>query len=164
MMAQLIADTLVMAIGGAASLRPCRITRIEAVCTSVSRSKLLAYQGFACNLSRSGDCWDNAAIESFFSSLKTERTACIRCYTGDQAKADVFDYVECFYNPRRRHSPLGDLSLMGSYGRQSEQRLVSIKAAAGHGLPHFDVAAWERYGTKETIVAVILRTFVRCSF
>ena len=49
-------------------------------------------------------------MESFFSSLKTERTARKTYRTRDQARADVFDYIECFYNTRRRHSTLGYLS------------------------------------------------------
>jgi hypothetical protein len=48
--------------------------------------------------------WDDATMESFFSSLKTERTACRMYQNGDDAKADVFDYFERFYNPKRRHS------------------------------------------------------------
>ena len=54
-----------------------------------------------------GYVWDNAAMESFFSSLKTERTVRKVYRTRDDAKADVFDYIERFYNPRRRHSTLG---------------------------------------------------------
>jgi putative transposase len=61
-------------------------------------------------MSRSGDCWDNAAMESFFSSMKTERTSRRNYQTRDEARADVFDYIERFYNPRRRHSTLGYLS------------------------------------------------------
>jgi transposase InsO family protein len=56
--------------------------------------------------------WDNAAMESFFSSLKTGRTARKLYRTRDQAKADVFDYIERFYNPKRRHSTIGYLSPM----------------------------------------------------
>ena len=56
--------------------------------------------------------WDNAAMESFFSSLKTERTAHKMYRTRDDAKADVFDYIERFYNPKRRHSTIGYLSPM----------------------------------------------------
>jgi len=63
-----------------------------------------------CSMSRSGDCWDNAAMESFFSTLKIERTNRTNYRTREQAKADVFDYIERFYNPRRRHSTLGYLS------------------------------------------------------
>lgn len=72
-----------------------------------------------CSMSRSGNCWDNAAMESFFSSLKTERTANKMYRTRDQAKADVFDYIERFYNPRRRHSTLGYLSPI-EFERQAE--------------------------------------------
>jgi putative transposase len=64
------------------------------------------------SMSRSGNVWDNATMESFFSSLKTERTARKKYSTRDEAKADVFDYIECFYNPKRRHSTLGYLSPM----------------------------------------------------
>ena len=66
--------------------------------------------GVTCSMSRSGNVWDNAAMESFFSSLKTERTARKMYRTRNQAKADVFDYIERFYNPKRRHSTLGYLS------------------------------------------------------
>jgi putative transposase len=61
-------------------------------------------------MSRSGNCWDNSAMESFFSSMKTERTASKTYRTRDEARADVFDYIERFYNPVRRHSTLGYLS------------------------------------------------------
>lgn len=63
-------------------------------------------------MSRAGNVWDNSAMESFFASLKFE---CInrKVYrTRDEARAEVFDYIERFYNPRRRHSKLGDISPM----------------------------------------------------
>ena len=72
--------------------------------------RLLADHGVTCSMGRTGNVWGNAAMESFFSSLKIERTAAKTYRTRDQAKADVFDYIECFYNPRRRHSTLGYLS------------------------------------------------------
>jgi putative transposase len=53
-----------------------------------------------------------SAMESFFSSVKTEGTARKVYRTGDDARADVFDYIEQFYNPRPRHSKLGHLSPM----------------------------------------------------
>jgi putative transposase len=56
--------------------------------------------------------WDNAAMESFFSSLKTERTARKTYRTREDAKADVFDYIERFYNAKRRHSTIGCISPM----------------------------------------------------
>ena len=78
--------------------------------TSEQFQRLMADHGITCSMSRSGNVWDNAAMESFFSSLKTERTAAKVYRTRDDAKADVFDYIERFYNPRRRHSTLGYLS------------------------------------------------------
>ena len=78
--------------------------------TSDQFQRLMADQGVSCSMSRAANCWDNAAMESFFSSLKTERTAIKTYRTRDEAKADVFDYIERFYNPRRRHSTLGYLS------------------------------------------------------
>jgi putative transposase len=63
--------------------------------------------------------WDNAAMESFFSSMKIERTERKTYRTRDQANADVFDYIERFYNPRRRHSTNGYLRPM-EYERQAK--------------------------------------------
>jgi putative transposase len=69
--------------------------------------KLLGKYGITCSMSRSGNCWDNAAMESFFHSLKTECIHHERFVTRDEAKKSVFDYIEVFYNRRRRHSFLG---------------------------------------------------------
>ncbi len=62
------------------------------------------------SMSRRGAVWDNSAMESFFSTLKIERVHRRVYNTRQEAKADLFDYVERFYNPRRRHSTLGYLS------------------------------------------------------
>ena len=78
--------------------------------TSEAFQRVLSAQGIVCSMSRSGNVWDNAVLESFFSTLKTERTARTSYATRDQARADVFDYLERFYNPIRRHSTLGYLS------------------------------------------------------
>ena len=80
--------------------------------TSEQFQRLMADHGVTCSMSRSGNVWDNAAMESFFSSLKTERVARKTYRTRDQARADVFDYIECFYNARRRHSTIGYKSPM----------------------------------------------------
>ena len=58
-------------------------------------------------MSRSGNVWDNSAMESFFSSMKTGGAARKVYRTRDEAKTDVFDYIETFYNPNWRHSTLG---------------------------------------------------------
>lgn len=59
------------------------------------------------SMSRKGNCWDNAPTESFFNSLKNERVHGTVYATRQQAMADVFQYIEGFYNRRRRHSTLG---------------------------------------------------------
>jgi putative transposase len=75
--------------------------------TSESFQRLLATIGITCSMSRSGNVWDNAVMESFFSSLKTERTDRKTYRSRAEARADIFDYIERFYNPVRRHSTLG---------------------------------------------------------
>jgi transposase InsO family protein len=70
----------------------------------------LARHGIECSMSGSGNCYDNAAMESFFGLLKRERVNRVRYRTRDQARADVFDYIEVFYNRKRRHGYLGNIS------------------------------------------------------
>ena len=111
MTAQLVTDALLMAIWRRG--KPDALLHHSdqgSQYTSEQFRKLMEDNGVTCSMSRSGNVWDNAAMESFFSSLKTERTARKTYRTRDHAKADVFDYIECFYNPRRRHSTLGYLS------------------------------------------------------
>jgi transposase InsO family protein len=60
-----------------------------------------------CSMSRRGDCWDNAPMESFFASLKKELVHHEDYATREQAKASIFEYIEAFYNRVRRHSALG---------------------------------------------------------
>ena len=85
---------------------------------SVLFQRLLELHGIECSLSRRGDCWDNAAMESFFSSLKSERLNRRTYRKRDDVRADVFSYIEQFYNPRRRHSTLGYVSPM-EYEKQA---------------------------------------------
>ena len=70
----------------------------------------MADNGVVCSMSRSGNVWDNAAMESLFSSLKTGRIARKVYRTRDEAKSDVFDSIERFYNLKRRHSTNGYLN------------------------------------------------------
>jgi len=111
MTAELVTDALVMAIWRRG--RPKELLHHSdrgSQYTSEQCQRLMAEHGVLCSLSRSGNVWDNAAMESFFSSLKTERTAGKVYRSRDTARADVFDYIERFYNPRRRHSTLGYVS------------------------------------------------------
>jgi len=71
---------------------------------------LLEDNGIVCSMSRKGDCWDNACMESFFGSLKTEWVRDKKYSSFTEAKKDIFKYVEIFYNRRRRHASLGYLS------------------------------------------------------
>jgi putative transposase len=87
-----------------------RQTLESAQYTNEQFQKLMSDHGVVCSMSRSGMSGTMPRWRSFFSSLKTERTARKTHRTRDEAKADVFDYIECFYNPKRRHSTIGYLS------------------------------------------------------
>ena len=63
-----------------------------------------------CSMSGRGNCYDNAVVESFFGLLKREWVNRVRYRTREEARADIFEYVECFYNRKRRHSYLGNMS------------------------------------------------------
>ena len=79
-------------------------------CTYASEAyqDLLEARGIVCSMSRRGNCWDNAVMESFFSTVKSELGEHFDSH-GD-AKMELFDYIEVFYNQRRRHSTLGQIS------------------------------------------------------
>lgn len=111
MTAQLVTDALIMAIWRRG--KPDALLHHSdqgSQYTSEQFQRLMTDNGVTCSMSRPGNVWDNAAMESFFSTLKTERIGKKVYRTRAQATADVFDYVECFYNPTRRHSTLGYLS------------------------------------------------------
>ncbi len=113
MTAQLVTDALMMAIWRRG--KPDALLHHSdqgSQYTSEQFQRLMADNGVTCSMSRSGNVWDNAAMESFFSSMKTERIGRKTYRMGNHAKADVFDYIERFYNPTRRHSTLGYLSPM----------------------------------------------------
>ena len=74
---------------------------------STEYRRLLEAHGLACSMSRTGNCYDNAAMESFWSTLKTELVCHERYATREQARLSVFEYIEVFYNRVRRHSSLG---------------------------------------------------------
>jgi transposase InsO family protein len=76
------------------------------------------------SMSRKGNCWDNAVAESFFGSLKTERVFFSSYATRDATRKDIVDYIEMFYNCKRRHSYLGYMS-----PKEFEKRWLLKKAA-----------------------------------
>jgi putative transposase len=79
-------------------------------CTYASEDyqAILDARGITCSMSRRGDCYDNAVMESFFSTVKSELAD--RFASFGEAKMELFDYIEVFYNQRRRHSTLGQIS------------------------------------------------------
>ena len=71
---------------------------------------MLKDHGFLSSMSGKGNCYDNAAVETFFKSLKAELIWREQYETREQAQNDLFGYINGFYNPRRRHSYLGSIS------------------------------------------------------
>ncbi len=108
MTADLVADALAMATGRRKPA-PGLLHHSDRGSQYASRpfQDRLASYGMVCSMSRKGNCWDNAPTESFFNSLKNERVHGTRYATRQAAEADVFDYIEVFYNWTRRHSTLG---------------------------------------------------------
>lgn len=82
---------------------------------------LLKAHGMVQSMSRKGDCWDNAVVESFFSNLKNELTWHRSFQTRDEARRAIFDYIELFYNRERLHQTLDYVSPM----RYEENRIVA---------------------------------------
>ena len=77
---------------------------------SVDYRLLLRSHGIGVSMSRLCDCYDNAVMESFWGTLKTELVHHQTYKTRDEAKASIFRYIECWYNRRRRHSAIGYMS------------------------------------------------------
>lgn len=88
-------------------------------CTYASEDyrTILNSNGITCSMSRRGDCFDNAVMESFFSTVKSELGERFDSY--GTAKMELFDYIEVFYNQRRRHSTLGQIS-PAAYEREAQ--------------------------------------------
>lgn len=84
----------------------------------------LATHGILCSMSRRGNCYDNAVMESFFSTVKFELGE--RFESCSQAKSELFDYIEMFYNTRRRHSTIGQISPAAF-----ERRAARVQAVDG---------------------------------
>lgn len=108
---QLVIDALEMAIG---HRRPApgllHHSDRGSQYASAQYQRLLAKHGLIASMSRKGDGWDNAPTESFFSTLKRERVYHKTYRSRHEASTDIFNYIECWYNPYRLHSTLGYLS------------------------------------------------------
>lgn len=92
-------------------------------CSREFQVLLTTYQ-MVSSMSRKGNCWDNSVAESFFGSLKTERVFFANYKTREEARQDITDYIEMFYNSKRLHSHLGYLS------PREFEKMMAIKKAA----------------------------------
>jgi putative transposase len=112
----------------------------------------LAGQGIACSMSRRGDCYDNAVRESFFATVKKEEAERFPRYS--DAKMALFDFIEVFYNQRRRHSTLGQISPAEFERRKNEEGVDPMQHRPERGFaqaPHPSVFCQrEERRTEET--------------
>lgn len=94
-------------------------------CTYASEDyqDVLAAHGITGSMSRRGNCYDNAVMESFFSTVKSELGEHFESHA--DAKTELFDYIEVFYNQRRRHSTLGQIS-PATYERQTSRAVANV--------------------------------------
>jgi putative transposase len=99
--------------------------------TSQDFQNLLAAYGITASMSSTGNCYDNAAMESFYHTLKTEHIYFEHYETREQAKQSIFEWVEIFYNRQRRHSTLGYVSPM-VFEKQWQQQQMTIRLQSVH--------------------------------
>jgi putative transposase len=92
-------------------------------CSDKYQEKLKKY-GMICSMSRKGNCWDNACAETFFSTIKCEMLYQKKYMTREEARRDIFWYIEIFYNRKRRHQALGYLTPM-EYKRRYREGLAA---------------------------------------
>ena len=104
-------------------------------CTYASEDyqAVLETHGITCSMSRRGNCHDNAVMESFFSSVKSETAD--RFASCGEAKMELFDYIEVFYNHRRRHSTLGQISPAEFERRTKQEGVDAMENRTERGFP-----------------------------
>jgi putative transposase len=104
-------------------------------CTYASEDyqAILDARGIVCSMSRRGNCYDNAVMESFFSTIKSELAD--RFDTYGTAKMELFDYIEVFYNQRRRHSTLGQISPAAFERRAVAEGVDAMENRTERGFP-----------------------------
>ena len=112
MPASLVVDAFTMALGRRRPKEGSLIHHSDRGSQYASQvfQELLREHNITCSMSRKANCWDNAMMESFFATLKKERVHHESYETREAARQSVFEYIELFYNTRRRHSALGYLS------------------------------------------------------
>ena len=115
-------------------------------CTYASEDyqRMLDANGITCSMSRRGNCYDNAVMEAFFSSVKSETAD--RFASCGEAKMELFDYIEVFYNQRHRHSTLGQISPAEFERRKNTEGVDAMENRTERGFPprpHPSVS-WQR--------------------
>jgi len=122
----LVLDALLMALWRRRPTQPVMVHSDQGCqFTAHEWQKFLADNKLICSMSRRGNCHDNAVAESFFQLLKRERIRRQVYATRSDARADVFNYIEMFYNPTRRHGTAGGTSPV-EFERRHSQRLKSV--------------------------------------
>ena len=122
---ELIIDALTMAIGCRNSARDVLLHSDRGVqYRGNDYQNMLIDNGIQCSMSRKGNCWDNAVMESFFGRFKVELIYAENYKTVETAQAGIFEYIEMFYNRMRRHSANGYVS-PNEYEQQYKQLTVS---------------------------------------
>ena len=101
--------------------------------TSYEWQEFLEQHNLAPSMSRRGNCWDNAVVESFFNLLKPERVRRKKHKTREDARRDVFDYIEFFYNPQCKHVGSGMLTPIASE-QQQKLKLQGVWETRGYSL------------------------------
>lgn len=123
---EIVLDALLMAVWRRKPAAPVTVHSDQgSQYTSHDWQAFLKAHGLTCSMSRRGNCHDNAVAESFFQLLKRERIKRRIYVTREEARSDVFNYIELFYNSRRRHGANDQLSPV-EYEKQYQMRLMSV--------------------------------------
>ena len=122
----LVLDALLMALWRRQPKRPVMVHSDQGTqFTGHDWQDFLREHHLVASMRRRGNCHDNAVAESFFQLLKRERIRRQVYATREDARADVFNYIEMFYNPKRRHGTAGDVSPV-EFEKRHSQRLKSV--------------------------------------
>lgn len=130
MRTELVLGALDMALGRRVPA-PCMIHHSDRGSQYASHDyrNALCKNNIVCSMSRKGDCWDNAVVESFFATLKKELIHRRPWATVTSAREAIVEYMEVFYNRKRKHSTLGNLS-PAAFERHYEERAAALDLAA----------------------------------
>jgi len=129
---ELVLDALSVALGSRMPSEAGLLFHSDRGCQYASNDyqQALVEHGIACSMSRRGNCWDNAVAESFFSTIKTELVHNVIFLSRESARYAIAEWIQMFYNSKRRHSSLGYTTPLEAEQRYYEQQLVELRHAA----------------------------------